>query len=102
MASAVVTTDMADFSLEEARDVLAAVRAIARDELHAPLSEADCVTLIEAGIEIKDRSRGLIDFPTTIEGVAAYWCWQAGEPDIGWWHPRDAGFAGRRPISSRG
>lgn len=89
---------MLDFSLEEARDVLAAVRLVARDELRTPLSEADCLTLIEAGIQVKDRVRGLIDFPTTIDGVLAHWCWLAGEPDIAFWHRRDAGFAGRELI----
>ncbi len=54
---------------------------------------------IEAtGAELKGLEQGLLDFPTTIEGQPAYWCWQAGEPDIAWWHPRESGFAGRRPI----
>ena len=51
-----------------------------------------------AGAEIKGLDEGLIDFPTTIEDVPAYWCWRAGEDDIDWWHPRTAGFSGRRPI----
>ena len=54
---------------------------------------------IEAtGAEVKGLEQGLLDFPATIEGRPAYWCWQAGEPDIAWWHPRESGFAGRRPI----
>ncbi|RLT39730.1 MAG: DUF2203 family protein [Chloroflexi bacterium] len=51
-----------------------------------------------AGAEIKGLDEGLIDFPTTIDGVLAYWCWRAGEDDIDWWHPRTSGFSGRRPI----
>ena len=51
-----------------------------------------------AGAEIKGLDDGLIDFPTTIEGVPAYWCWRAGEDEIEWWHPRSTGFAGRRPV----
>lgn len=51
-----------------------------------------------AGAEIKGIDEGLIDFPTTIHGVLAYWCWRAGEDDIDWWHPRTSGFSGRRPI----
>lgn len=50
------------------------------------------------GAEVKGLEQGLLDFPTTIEDRPAYWCWQAGEPDIAWWHPRESGFAGRRPI----
>lgn len=51
------------------------------------------------GAEIKGIDEGLIDFPTTIHGVLAYWCWRAGEDDIGWWHPRTSGFSDRRPIA---
>ncbi len=52
-----------------------------------------------AGAEIKGIDEGLIDFPTTIHGVLAYWCWRVGEDDIDWWHPRTSGFSGRRPIA---
>ena len=51
------------------------------------------------GAEVKGLEQGLLDFPTTIEGEPAYWCWRAGEEEIGWWHPRESGFAGRRPIA---
>ena len=54
--------------------------------------------ITDTGAEVKGLEQGLLDFPTTIDGRPAYWCWQAGEPDIGWWHPRDSGFAGRHPI----
>jgi hypothetical protein len=56
-------------------------------------------TINAAGAELKSINEGLLDFPTHIEGVAAYWCWRAGEDDIEWWHPRDTGFAGRRRIA---
>lgn len=55
--------------------------------------------ITRAGAEIKGIDEGLIDFPTTIHGVLAYWCWRAGEDDIDWWHPRTTGFSGRRPIA---
>jgi hypothetical protein len=87
-----------EFTLDEAREVLSAVRALAPDGLRAPLSAIDVRTVLGAGIEIKDVAQGLLDFPTTIEGESAYWCWQSGETDIGWWHLRDAGFAGRQPL----
>ena len=87
-----------EFTLDEARQVLSAVRALAPDGLRAPLSVADVRTVLGAGIEIKGIAQGLLDFPTTVDREPAYWCWQSGEVDIGWWHPRDAGFAGRRPL----
>lgn len=56
-------------------------------------------SITSAGAEIKGIDEGLIDFPTTIHGVLAYWCWRAGEADIGWWHPRTSGFSSRRPVT---
>jgi hypothetical protein len=88
-----------EFTLEEARAALAALRDIAPDGLRLPLSQSDLAAIHAAGIEVKGLEQGLLDFPADVEGVAAYWCWQAGEPEIEWWHPRKKGFAGRRPIS---
>jgi len=87
-----------EFTLDEAREVLAALRALAPDGLRAPLSREDLAAVHEVGAEVKGIEQGLLDFPTTIDGRAAYWCWQAGELEIEWWHPRDTGFAGRRRI----
>lgn len=87
-----------EFTLEEARTVLDAARSIAPDGLAAPFSLADLRTVMEAGAEVKDIAQGLLDFPTTIEGVPAYWCWMAGEDAIQWWHPRHTGFAGRQHV----
>ena len=89
----------AEFTLDEARAALSAVRALAPDGLELPLSDADLVTILRSEIEVKDAEQGLLDFPSTIDGVPAYWCWRVGEPDIEWWHERGAGFAGRRRIA---
>lgn len=51
------------------------------------------------GVQIKDYSRGLIDFPSMRENRIILLCWQLGEgEEIEWWHDIDAGFAGRRRI----
>jgi hypothetical protein len=53
----------------------------------------------ELGIELKDYTRGLIDFPSLRGDRVVYLCWQIGDGDeIGWWHETDAGFAGRQPL----
>ncbi len=90
---------LTDYTLDEAREVLSALLSVAPDGLRAPLSRADAATVFAAGVEIKSGELGLIDFPTVINGVEAYWCWQSGEDSLGWWHPRDAGFAGRQRIT---
>ncbi len=41
----------------------------------------------ELGIQLKDYTRGLIDFPTMRGGNVVLLCWQLGEGDeIEWWH----------------
>lgn len=53
----------------------------------------------ELGIQLKDYSRGLIDFPSLRDGQIVLLCWQLGEEEeIEWWHEVDAGFAGRQPL----
>ncbi|MFM9905471.1 MAG: DUF2203 domain-containing protein [Pyrinomonadaceae bacterium] len=55
--------------------------------------------LHQLGIELKDYTRGLIDFPSMRGDRVVLLCWQLGEGDeIGWWHEPDAGFAGRQPL----
>ena len=55
--------------------------------------------LHELGVQLKDYSRGLIDFPSLKNGRVVLLCWQLGEGDeIEWWHEIEDGFAGRKPL----
>lgn len=54
--------------------------------------------LQESNIELRDIGTGLIDFPSVIDGEDAYLCWRLGEPEVAYWHKRDEGFPGRRPL----
>ena len=49
-------------------------------------------------IVLRDLDRGLVDFPSLRDGEEVYLCWEEGEPEVGFWHDPEAGFAGRRPI----
>jgi hypothetical protein len=49
-------------------------------------------------IVLRDLERGLIDFPAVMDGEEVYLCWVDGEPEIGFWHGLDAGYAGRQPL----
>ena len=56
--------------------------------------------LTARGILIKDMERGLVDFPAIREnGDEVYLCYELSESTIGYWHPIDSGFHGRRPLS---
>jgi hypothetical protein len=55
--------------------------------------------LHELGVQLKDYSRGLIDFPSMRDDRVVLLCWQIGDGDeIEWWHEVEAGFAGRQPL----
>lgn len=50
------------------------------------------------GIVVRDLDSGICDFPAQRAGQDIYLCWKMGEERIEFWHPVDAGFAGRRPL----
>lgn len=52
------------------------------------------------GCQYKDWGfeHGLVDFPSEIEGERVLLCWRSDEPEVGWYHGTDTGFAGRKPI----
>ena len=53
----------------------------------------------EMGVEMKDYTCGLIDFPSMRGDRVVLLCWQLGEGDeVSWWHEPEAGFAGRQPL----
>ncbi len=52
------------------------------------------------GCQIKDLENGLIDFPTLWEGREVYLCWKLGEAEVGHWHEVEAGFSGRRSLTT--
>jgi len=54
--------------------------------------------LQDMGIEIKDLTIGLIDFPALKDGRVIFLCWKYNEEKIQFWHEVEAGFAGRQPI----
>ena len=51
------------------------------------------------GVQLKDYSQGLIDFPSMRDGRVVLLCWKADEGDqLEWWHDVEAGFSGRQPL----
>ena len=57
----------------------------------------DC--LEELDVVVRDLERGLVDFPSLIDGEEAYLCWLLDEPSVRHWHAVEAGFGGRRPLA---
>ena len=71
-------------------------REKALQEARDTLGEID-----EIGVQVKDLEQGLLDFPCMMEGRTVLLCWKLGEPEIGYWHSEEDGFAGRKPLDAR-
>ncbi len=52
----------------------------------------------DMGIQVKDLTSGLIDFPAWHEDHEVYLCWKYGEDIVQFWHEIEAGFMGRMLI----
>jgi hypothetical protein len=50
------------------------------------------------GILLRDIDAGLVDFPGERDAQPVFLCWKLGEDEVGYWHPLDTGFSGRRPL----
>jgi hypothetical protein len=50
------------------------------------------------GCVCKGVEQGLIDFPCMLGSEVVFLCWQLGEPQVGFWHRIEDGFAGRKPL----
>jgi len=72
--------------VQQARGILEAVRET--------MAEIEVL-----GAQVKDVERGLVDFPTLLDGTReVLLCWRIGEPTITHWHEVEAGFDGRKSV----
>ena len=55
--------------------------------------------LENTGVVIKGIDEGLLDFPAKRFDDEIWLCWKQGETEIKFWHEKDIGFSGRKPIS---
>ncbi len=55
-------------------------------------------TVQDTGVQVKGWAPLLMDFPADFDGQHVLLCWLEGDLSIAWYHRRDVGFAGRRPL----
>jgi len=55
--------------------------------------------LESTGVMVKSIEEGLLDFPSLRFNEEVWLCWKEGETEIKFWHGRDEGFMGRKPLS---
>lgn len=72
----------------------------ARDEWAEKLARVDELMdrITDWGIQLRDITTGLVDFPGFYEGEEVWLCWRLGEPEVSYWHRRDEGFGSRNPL----
>lgn len=54
--------------------------------------------LESVGVILKDTIRGLIDFPSQMQGRDIFLCWALGEKKISTWHELNHGIEDRKPL----
>jgi hypothetical protein len=54
--------------------------------------------LESTGVSVKSIEQGLLDFPSKRFDEEVWLCWKYGETEIKFWHEKDSGFMGRKPI----
>jgi hypothetical protein len=52
------------------------------------------------GVMIKSVDEGLLDFPSLRFDEEVWLCWKEGENEIKFWHRKDEGFMGRKPLAT--
>ncbi len=55
--------------------------------------------LESTGVVLKSLEEGLLDFPSKRFDEEVWLCWKEGEKEIKFWHEKDVGFTGRKPLS---
>jgi hypothetical protein len=75
-----------------------------KQELNAAVSNLyKSIELLEdMGVMIKSVDEGLLDFPSLRFNEEVWLCWKIGEEKIKFWHGKNEGFLGRKPLSIKG
>jgi hypothetical protein len=74
---------------------------ILKQKLNAKVTEfyQSIEDLESIGVVLKGLEHGLLDFPAKRFDEEIWLCWKEGETEIKFWHEKDSGFMGRKPIS---
>lgn len=59
----------------------------------------EAIEILEnTGVVVKSIEQGLLDFPSKRFDEEVWLCWKYGETEIKFWHEKESGFMGRKPI----
>jgi hypothetical protein len=82
-------------------DVSVAARRRAEREKALQEAKDTLAEIDEIGVQVDDLHQGQLEFPCVLDGRTVMLCWKLGEPEIGYWHPPEDGFGGRKPLDAR-
>ncbi len=73
---------------------------VAKQRLNSAITKFyESVEILEnTGVVVKSIDQGLLDFPSKRFEEEVWLCWKYGETEIKFWHEKDSGFMGRKPI----
>ena len=71
-----------------------------KQRLNSAITEfyASIESLEGMGVLIKSIDEGLLDFPSIKFKQEVWLCWKYGETEVKFWHEKDSGFMGRKPL----
>lgn len=74
--------------------------ALKKQELNSALTNfyKSIEELESTGVIIKSIDEGLLDFPSLRFNEEIWLCWKEDETEIKFWHGKDEGFNGRKPL----
>jgi hypothetical protein len=58
--------------------------------------------LEDLGVMIKSVDEGLLDLPSRRFNEEVWLCWKIGESEVRFWHTKEEGFMGRKPLIPKG
>src|SRR5919112_263647 len=65
---------------------------------HVVAVQEEIQTIIDSG----NPYEGLLDFPSRRFDEEVWLCWKVGETKVKFWHGKEEGFMGRKPLESTG
>lgn len=96
--------------LNDLQETIEAAQAVGRSEHAKSITEelVDAISIIhgyveeldELGVELKDWTLGVVDFPCVANGREVVLCWQPDEQEVGFWHEVNAEPGVRRPLET--
>lgn len=49
-------------------------------------------------VQLKDPAKGVVNFPSILDGREVMLCWEPGEDEVAYWHETDGDYAERQSL----